>query len=121
MFLYINFVAPTITKLISTALKEYTISWIQPVIPIRQRVLAFYASYNTLEGVGKTFNLSRERKSITIDVKFSKQYMFEIQVETNAGRSDMASKSWFSHSGMLYLYLHVFSSLFLCVSTLRIL
>ena len=87
----------------STALKEYTISWIQPVLPKKQTILAFYASYNTLKGVRKTFNMSREKKSITIDVKFSKQYMFEIQVETNAGRSDMASKSWFSHSGMFYL------------------
>jgi hypothetical protein len=39
-------------------------------------------------------------RSVTIDVEFDKQYMFEIQVETQAGRSDVTSKSWTSHSGI---------------------
>ena len=99
--LFLTSVAPILGKIKSIGLKQYTISWFQPPLPKGQTIQAFYANYSTSVEVGKALNISRERKSLTIDVKFADQYTFEIQVETFAGRSDVASKSWFSHSGIL--------------------
>jgi hypothetical protein len=49
-------------------------------------------------------------RSVTVDVEFDKQYTFEIQIETEAGRSDATTKSWFSYSGIFsaaYLYVEI--------------
>ncbi len=67
-------------------------------------MLRYHGKYRASQGTNKTFNISKEMRSITVDVEFDKPYTFEIQVETEAGRSDVSNKSWFSHSGMLLIY-----------------
>ena len=105
LFLSVYLVAPTILKIISTGIAKYTISWHQPSLPNRQTVIMYHTSYRSSEFEGSRKNQSRvskQRTSITIDVKFDQRYEFAIQVETKAGKSDEATKSWFSHSGIGY-------------------
>ncbi|CAB4021699.1 receptor-type tyrosine- phosphatase S [Paramuricea clavata] len=94
--------APVILKIISTGLKTYTISWFQPPLPDQQTVvMRYHAIYRVSNGPSETLNVSKEMTSIVIDVEFDKQYTFEIQVVTEAERSDVTSESWFSHSAPL--------------------
>jgi hypothetical protein len=86
--------------MISTGLKKYTISWTQPFLPEQTTVLKYYGNYSASQGSSKTLSISAEIRSVTVDVEFDKQYTFEIQVETQAGRSEVTSKSWTSHAGI---------------------
>jgi hypothetical protein len=86
--------------MISIGLKKYTISWTQPLLPEQTTVLKYHGNYSASQGTSKTWSISAEMRSVTVDVEFDKQYMFEIQVETRAGRSDVTTKSWTSHSGI---------------------
>jgi hypothetical protein len=86
--------------MISTGLKKYTISWAQPLLPDQTSVLKYYGNYSASQGISKTLSISAEKSSVTINVEFDKQYTFEIQVETQAGRSNVTSRSWTSHSGI---------------------
>jgi hypothetical protein len=86
--------------MISTGLKKYTISWTQPLLPEQTTVLKYYGNYSASQEISKTLSISAEMRYVTIDVEFDKQYTFEIQVETQAGRSDVTSRSWTSHSGI---------------------
>ncbi|CAB4001321.1 receptor-type tyrosine- phosphatase S-like isoform X11 [Paramuricea clavata] len=95
--------APVNLKIISTAPKKYTISWTQPFLPEQTTVLKYHGNYNASQGTCKTLSISSEMRSVTIDVEFNKQYTFDIQVETRAGRSDVISRSWISHSAPLKL------------------
>ncbi|CAB4004016.1 receptor-type tyrosine- phosphatase epsilon-like, partial [Paramuricea clavata] len=90
--------APMISKIISTGLKQYTISWTQQLSPEHMTILKFYGNFSAPQETIKSLDISKEMRSITVDVKFGKQYTFDIQVETEAGRSDISSESWFSHS-----------------------
>jgi hypothetical protein len=86
--------------MISTGLKKYTISWTQPLLPDQTNVLKNHGNYSASKGISKTLSISAEMRYVTIDVEFDKQYTFEMQVETQAGRSDVTSRSWTSHSGI---------------------
>ena len=103
-FVFIFIAAPINLKFMSAGLKKYTISWSQPSLPKKQTLLAYYGNYRASQGVNETLNISKEMRSITVDVEFDKQYTFEVQVETEAGKSDMTNKSWFAHSGIQLIY-----------------
>jgi hypothetical protein len=75
----------------------YTISW---SIPDPQTIRKYYANYSASNESSKMLNISREMTSVTVAVEFDKWYTFEIQIETEAGRSNTTSKTWLSHSGM---------------------
>ena len=45
-------------------------------------------------------NIPKEMTSVAVAVDFDKRYTFEIQIETEVGRSNTTSKTWLSHSGM---------------------
>ena len=100
--LLISVPLPVISKILSTAPKKYTISWVQPTLPVHQTVLEYYTSYQVLNGPKHSSKISKDKTFIIIDVEYEKQYNFEIQVVTQAGKSGVASKTWFSHSGIRY-------------------
>ncbi|XP_028402424.1 uncharacterized protein LOC114525361 [Dendronephthya gigantea] len=89
--------APNISKIESTGLKEYNISWSQPSLPGVQTVLQYKAYYGVLNA-SRNETTSKET-FVTIHVsEYDKQYTFEVQVKTQAGQSDLAKKSWLTHS-----------------------
>ena len=91
------FLAPEV-KVASTGLKNYTISWsVSP--PSNQNVLKYYITSKLPNGSSEQFNVSNKITSHNIATEFNKKYTFEILVETNAGKSETTSKSWYSHSG----------------------
>ena len=94
------FVAPHSLKIISTSLKMYTISWSIPSLPDQQTIRKYYANYSALNESSKMLNIPKEITSVTVAVEFDKRYTFEIQIETEAGRSNTTSETWLSHSGM---------------------
>ena len=88
-----------ITNVISTAPKKKTISW-SLTLHGDQTVLKYYASYRASNEQTKNLLVSNEARSITVEVKYNTNYLFEIQVETQGGKSNTASK-WLSQSGTI--------------------
>ena len=86
-----------ITNVISSGPKKKTISWTL-TLPANQTVVKYYASYGASNGKTETLPVSNEAKSITVDVEYNTNYLFEIQVETQGGKSKTASK-WMFLSG----------------------
>ena len=93
---------PVISKILSTAPKKYTISWVQPTLPVHQTVLEYDTSYRALNGPKHSRKVSKDRTFIIVDVEYEEQYNFEVQVVTQAGKSGVASETWISHSGIRY-------------------
>jgi hypothetical protein len=98
--MFVFYVAPNILKIISTGLKMYTISWSIPSLPDQQTIRKYYANYSALNESSKMLSISREMTYVAVAVDFDKRYTLEIQIETEAGRSNTTSKTWLSHSGM---------------------
>jgi hypothetical protein len=98
--MFVFFVAPNNLKIISTGLKMYTISWSIPSLPDQQTIRKYYANYSALNESSEMLNIQKKMTSVTVDVDFDKRYTFEIQIETEAGRSNTTSETWLSHSGM---------------------
>jgi hypothetical protein len=78
----------------------YTISWSIPSLPDQQTIRKYYANYSALNESSEMLNIPKKMTSVSVDVDFDKRYTFEIQIETEAGRSNTTSKTWLSHSGM---------------------
>ena len=77
---------------------EKTISWTL-TLPGDQTVLKYYASYRASNEQTENLPVSNEARSITVDdVEYNTNYLFEIQVETQGGKSKRAS-TWLSVSG----------------------
>ena len=93
----ISFPELRITNVISSGPKKKTISWTL-TLPENQTVLKYYASYGASIGPTKNLPVSNDVTSITVEVKYNTNYLFEIQVETQGGKSKTASK-WLSQSG----------------------
>ncbi|CAB3995581.1 receptor-type tyrosine- phosphatase epsilon-like isoform X1 [Paramuricea clavata] len=93
--------APNILNIISISLKMYTISWSIPSLPDQQTIHRYYANYSALNESSKMLSISREMTSVAVAVEFDKRYTFEIQIETEAGRSNTTSATWLSHSAPL--------------------
>ena len=87
-----------ITNVISSGLMKKTISWTL-TLPGDQTVVKYYASYGASNGKTENLPVSNEARSITVDVKYNTNYLFEIQVETQVGKSKTASTKWLSQSG----------------------
>jgi hypothetical protein len=89
-------------RIISTGIRKYTISWEQPPLPDQQTVLKYYANYGASRQSSKNkASISNQTTYITINVMFDQEYDFEIQVRTEAGKSEVTKISWFSHSGIM--------------------
>ena len=94
------FLDPYIRNIISTGPKKQTISW-SLKLSGNQTVLHYHANYRALNETSKPLFVSNVTTSITVDVDYDKYYIFEIQVETQVGKSKIASISWLSQSGIL--------------------
>ena len=93
-----------ILKIQSTALKMYTVSWTKPTLPAHRTVLKYAIHYGVFNGSKNSQNVSEEKTSIIVDVDYEKLYIFEIQVLTQAGISNVTSRTWFSHSGTKHIH-----------------
>jgi hypothetical protein len=98
-------VAPpvVVSRIVSTASETYTIFWDKPTLPAGQTVLKYFINYRVLNGSNNSKNVSNDMTSIAINVEYEKQYIFEIQVVTEPGISNVTSRTWFSHSGKKYM------------------
>ena len=97
----LSFIAPFNLNVKSAAKKRYNISWsLSP--PIGQTVKNYHASLAvaTVGSKKEPVDVSTDAVSLTVDVDYDKKYTFEIGIETEAGKSDLATISWLSHSGI---------------------
>ena len=62
-------------------------------------VLKYYASYHALKKPRKPLNILNNVTFAVINVDYDTWYKFEIQVESQGGKSNTESISWLSHSG----------------------
>lgn len=88
-----------ISEIRPTGRNGYHITWYQPSLPDQQTVLKYHVNYSASNEQKKRSKVTKEN-FIIIDVDYDKQYMINIQVETEAGQSQAASKSWLSLSRM---------------------
>ncbi|CAB3997379.1 receptor-type tyrosine- phosphatase epsilon-like isoform X2 [Paramuricea clavata] len=93
--------APDILNIISTGLKMYTISWSIPSLPDQQTIRRYYANYSASNESTEMLSIPKEMTYVAVAVDFDKRYTFEIQIETEAGRSNTTSETWPSHSAPL--------------------
>ena len=77
------------------------ISW-SLSLPTGQTVKKYHASFMvaTVRSKKEPVDVSTDAASLTVDVDYHTKYTFEIGVETEAGKSDLATISWLSHSGI---------------------
>ncbi|XP_028402580.1 receptor-type tyrosine-protein phosphatase delta-like isoform X10 [Dendronephthya gigantea] len=87
--------APVISKITPTGRNEYNISWYQPLLPDQQTVLKYHVNYSASN---EPTERSTSNNFIIIEVDYDKRYTINIRVETEAGKSQAASKSWLSLS-----------------------
>ena len=87
-----------ITNVISSGPMENTISWTL-TLHGDQTVLKYYASYRASNEQTKNVSVLNKETSVTVEVKYNTNYVFEIQVETQVGKSKTASTKWLSVSG----------------------
>ena len=87
-----------ITNVISSGPMENTITWTL-TLPANQTVVKYYASYRASKGKTESRSVLNKETSVTVDVEYSTNYVFEIQVETQGGKSKTASTKWLSVSG----------------------
>ena len=93
-----------ITNVISSGPMKKTISWTL-TLPGDQTVLKYYASYGASNEQIENLSVPNKETSVTVDVEYNTNYVFEIQVETQVGRSKTASTKWLSQSGTpIYKY-----------------
>ena len=97
---YLFFLDLYIRNIISTGPKKQTISW-SLKFSGNQTVLHYHANYRALNETSKPLFVSNLATSITVDVDYDKYYIFEIQVETQVGKSKIASIPWLSQTGIL--------------------
>ena len=83
----------------STGLNKYIISWSLLPLPENQSVLQYHTTYVLPNGSRIQSNVSREETFFNTSVDIEARYTFEVQVETQAGRSDKTSETWWSQSG----------------------
>ena len=89
-----------ITNVISSGPKnKTTISWTL-TLHGDQTVLKYYASYGASTEQTENLSVPNKDTSVTVEVKYNTNYVFEIQVETQVGKSKTASTEWLSLSGI---------------------
>ena len=102
-------IAPKIS-IISAGLSNYNISWSVTSLPKMQSVLLYYTTYILPNKARIQRNVSYEISFFNFTVDIEEQYTFKVQVETQAGKSDETSETWWSHSGTNLISLSQFLS-----------